>query len=212
MSIALPIEEIETPTLLLDSAEKLIAEQGIDRVSIRAINAAAGRSPSAVRYHFRDKESLVMANVERRMGPSSEERTRLAAEIRAERTPTAHDLAELIVRPLAIVRRREPWGRDYVAFLAALLRGGPEWQELMRKPLALQSKLVRSVIAEALPQFSPQVAEFRLWVLGRGVLMTLAELEDSFGFWADCDDPEEAAIAGLVDCYATGLNGVHDPT
>ncbi len=38
--------------LILDTAEHLFAEQGVNAVSLRAINAAAGASPGVLHYHL----------------------------------------------------------------------------------------------------------------------------------------------------------------
>jgi AcrR family transcriptional regulator len=68
-------------TRLLDTAERLFDERGIDAVSLRTITIEAGhRNPSAVNYHFGDRDQLVMAVFERRHVVVEAERTaRLAA-------------------------------------------------------------------------------------------------------------------------------------
>jgi AcrR family transcriptional regulator len=63
---------VETPDStrerILDAAERLFAERGLDGVSLREINAAAGaRNASAVQYHFGNRDGLVWAVVSRRM-------------------------------------------------------------------------------------------------------------------------------------------------
>ena len=44
---------------LLDCAEELFAEHGLEGVSLRTINAEAGLSPAALHYHFGTKDRLV---------------------------------------------------------------------------------------------------------------------------------------------------------
>jgi AcrR family transcriptional regulator len=56
----------ETRERLVDVAERLFADHGIDGVSIRSINAAAGLAPAAVHYHFGTKDRLLDAVVARR--------------------------------------------------------------------------------------------------------------------------------------------------
>ncbi|MCZ0975134.1 helix-turn-helix domain containing protein [Streptomyces albulus] len=46
---------------LIKAAERLFAAHGVDAVSVRAINAAAGQGPASVHYHFGSKENLVAA-------------------------------------------------------------------------------------------------------------------------------------------------------
>lgn len=50
-----------TRARLIRTAERLFAENGVDAVSVRAINAAAGQGAAAVHYHFGTKEDLLSA-------------------------------------------------------------------------------------------------------------------------------------------------------
>ena len=51
----------ETKTKILDAAEDLFADRGIDGVSIRSIISLAGVNLGAIHYHFGSKESLIKA-------------------------------------------------------------------------------------------------------------------------------------------------------
>lgn len=62
---------------LLDTAERLFAEEGVDRVSLRDITSAAGTNVAAVNYHFGSKENLVAAVFRRRLEPLTAERLAL---------------------------------------------------------------------------------------------------------------------------------------
>jgi AcrR family transcriptional regulator len=50
-----------TRARLVKTAEKLFAEQGVDAVSVRAVNAAAGLGAASVHYHFGSKDELLRA-------------------------------------------------------------------------------------------------------------------------------------------------------
>lgn len=50
-----------TRARLIRTAEKLFADNGVDAVSVRAINATAGQGAAAVNYHFGTKEDLLSA-------------------------------------------------------------------------------------------------------------------------------------------------------
>ncbi len=67
----------DTRGLILDTAEKLFAEQGIDAVSLRNITAQAGVNLAAINYHFRSKDLLVQEVFARRIRPLNEERLAL---------------------------------------------------------------------------------------------------------------------------------------
>ena len=67
----------ETKTKILDAAENLFADRGIDGVSIRSIISLAGVNLGAIHYHFGSKESLVKEVFNRRIGQVNDERLRL---------------------------------------------------------------------------------------------------------------------------------------
>jgi AcrR family transcriptional regulator len=73
--------ETPTPSLtrdaLLDAAEVLFVEHGLEGASLRAITQRAGANLAAVNYHFGSKEGLVRAVFHRRLAPLQTERLRL---------------------------------------------------------------------------------------------------------------------------------------
>jgi AcrR family transcriptional regulator len=90
---------------LIDTAERLLDEHGIDGVSGRAIAAAAGhRNNAAVNYHFGDRDNLVRTVLERRALDLDVRRHALLDELeaagnvdpRAALTALFHPLVELL--------------------------------------------------------------------------------------------------------------------
>ena len=67
-----------TKERLMDAAEGLFAEYGIEAVSARQIALAAGqRNQSAIRYHFGSKDDLVAALLAQRITEINERRAEL---------------------------------------------------------------------------------------------------------------------------------------
>ena len=88
---------------MLELAERLFAERGLDAVSIRDIIAAAEANFGAVNYHFGTKDGLIEAVFERRLVPSTQERLRaLEAVERAagDQPPKLKAVLEAIFRPV----------------------------------------------------------------------------------------------------------------
>src|SRR4051794_28115321 len=106
-----------THVRLLDAAERLIGERGVDAVSLRAINAAAESNVAAAHYHFGSKEALVRAVLDRRMAVLAEERYARLADLAHEPAPSARAVAEVVVRPLFDLSYDDD-GTSYVRFLA----------------------------------------------------------------------------------------------
>ena len=87
---------------LLAAAEALYAERGIDGVSLREINAAAGaRNASAVQYHFGDRQGLLRAIVAKHRPAVESARHRLLDDCALAEPAQLRDLAGALVRPLA---------------------------------------------------------------------------------------------------------------
>ena len=81
----MPTPAQSTKEQILLAAERLIADHGVDGVSMRQIGAAVGSgNNSAVLYHFGSKEKLVQAIFEHRLPRLRERRAQLVA----ERQPT----------------------------------------------------------------------------------------------------------------------------
>jgi len=93
----------DTKNRLLDAAERLFAERGIDGVSLREINAAAGeRNNAALYYHFRDRGGLVRAIIQRnRPRFLSRQRALFDAAERDGRLSDLRTLVGILVRPSA---------------------------------------------------------------------------------------------------------------
>jgi AcrR family transcriptional regulator len=82
---------------LVKVAETLFAQHGIDGVSIRSVNAAAGVGAAAIHYHFGSKERLVKAVVAERGQHVAARVSELALVLSAQpEPPTSRQLVELI--------------------------------------------------------------------------------------------------------------------
>lgn len=119
----------QTRERLLDSAERLMAERGVDGVSLREIRLhARQRNASAMQYHFGDRTGLFRALVDRHL-PRVNQITRdlhgrMVAEGREDDTAR---LVEVLVRPNAIYLGHDRSARDWLK-LSAELAGRPERQ------------------------------------------------------------------------------------
>lgn len=119
---------------LILAAEKLFAEQGIDAVSLREINLAAGqRNTSASHYHFGSKDALIEAIFDYRQGALGRQRLELLAELqRVNPTPSIRDLLTVLAQPLFDLLEGD--GCYYLTFLAQLFIQPPaNWSGLLQR-------------------------------------------------------------------------------
>lgn len=94
---------MDTRLRLIETAERLFAERGVNGVSLREIGAEAGqRNTGAVRYHFGSKEALIDAVFRHRMETINERREAMLATLDAGGHGfDVRGLAEAFVYPLS---------------------------------------------------------------------------------------------------------------
>jgi len=108
---------LATQTALMDSAENLIAENGIRNVFVRDIVGEAGqKNESALQYHFGNLQGLINMIHQRRNEQTHTKRAQLLAELQAKKSkPTLRDLCELMVHPTFLLARSDKQFRKYAA-------------------------------------------------------------------------------------------------
>jgi AcrR family transcriptional regulator len=102
---------------LIDTAERLLDQHGIDGVSARAIAAAAGhRNNAAVNYHFGDRDNLVQTVLERRAFDLDVRRNALLDELETAGTVEPHAALTALLVPLVELLDDDA-GRRYLRVL-----------------------------------------------------------------------------------------------
>lgn len=159
---------------ILDAAERLFAERGIDAVSLRTINATAGYSVAALHYHFGTRDGLIRALLARAQPPMLACRDRLIARLRTMADPPLEGIVEALVAPLTVALfdnrtdgtyrlrflarlyfDRSPWMAGVVEdalgiFMPLLRRALPGLDEnTLKRRWALASELAAHAIANA---------------------------------------------------------------
>ncbi|OLR93867.1 TetR family transcriptional regulator [Actinokineospora bangkokensis] len=141
-----------TRQLLLGTAERLFAEQGLYAVSNRQISAAAGQgNNAAVGYHFGTKADLVRAILLRHTAPMEALRAPLLE--RAKRTGELRDWVECLVRPLTDHLSAQDGPTWFARFCAQVL-ADPTF-----RPLAESDALTSPALQEVLEGLRGCLAE-----------------------------------------------------
>jgi AcrR family transcriptional regulator len=106
---------------LIDAAEALYGEHGLDGVSLRQIGVAAGSGNNyAVQYHFGDADGLIRAILEERTPELERRRALLLAKVKEEgRLGDSRALMDVLYRPM--IDHVDAQGRrSYARFILAL--------------------------------------------------------------------------------------------
>lgn len=165
-----------TRIMLMQVAERLFATRGIQAVTLREIQEAAGQSnTSVIRYHFGSRDNLIRALIAYRQAELGPVRRELLAHIRQEgQEADPRAIVWLVVRPLAdSVRAAEM----YVPFLARLSENPRARAELWPEHVVddwTQEEL-EVLVEDALQDFPPAVRRGRVFQLYIGVINVLAE-------------------------------------
>ena len=111
-----------TKQQLIAAAETLFAERGIEGVSLREINSAAGQKNStALQYHFVDRRGLVRAVLAKHTPDIGLARHALLDEYEREGRDDLRALAAALVRPSAAKLADPEGGRAYLQVNAQVL-------------------------------------------------------------------------------------------
>ena len=136
---------------LLTAAERLIAESGVEAVSMRAVTEAAGVSVSAANYHFGSKDALVRETLWRVLEPMNDRRLAGLDELESAGVPGVEALLDAFLRPAFELRSSEA-PTVYRRFAAQLHSGHPEFESRMKLELLNPSfQRYLDALARALP-------------------------------------------------------------
>jgi AcrR family transcriptional regulator len=156
----------ETRKALIEKAETLIAELGVEGISIRQVGAAIGSSnPSVVTYHFGNKDALIEAIYRYRLPGLEARRGELLR--KAEEAGATEDIGTLFrIFWLPLHELVNGDGiHSYARFLASVLRSGlTETRGFVSADFPISSEIVDRLtallpaeIARQMPQRGPIV-------------------------------------------------------
>ena len=114
-----PEQVRDAKAAMIEVAEKLIGERGLDNVSMRDVATVAGqRNNSAVQYHFGSRDGLIRHILRRRLTALDEDRrARLAAIDEQGLGTDVSSLVTVLFEPIVDLLRASPEATHYARFL-----------------------------------------------------------------------------------------------
>lgn len=200
----------QTRERLLSVAEQLFGDRGIDGVSLREINQAAGqRNTAALQYHFGGRSGLLQAIVDRHWPPLAARQRQLYDEIVA--AGLDRDLRSLVrvtIEPFAECLGGGPSARSWLKIGTELVSRPQVAIEDLQAQSSSVAIAAGTTIVELLSEHLPRDAAIeRLLVVTQGanhVLADRARLEDA----ADARRPRVPIalfVSGLIDTMCGAL-------
>jgi AcrR family transcriptional regulator len=199
----------DTKTRILEVAEELFAEQGLDRVSIRDITEAAKVNLAAVNYHFGGKEELIAAVFDRRVRPVNEARLQALGEVEAKagnKRPKVEDILEALIRPALLCHSGEQKGANAFAKLFGRCLAEPrrDIELLLRKQFQPLVDRLEAALMRALPHLSREDIFWRMKFTFGALHHWLLTKDKFLPEWLARSDVEEQARQ-LISFAAAGL-------
>ncbi len=203
------MNEASTRDKLLDSAELLFSQKGVDATSLREITAHAEVNLASVNYHFRSKEELMWSVYERRFKTISDERVaRLDRLEQINSSPELEDVLDAFFRPV-IEATHMPDG-SIASFMPLFGRMYLERPDLRSR---IFDQLIQPMAARYITAFSrclPHLTQIEVilrmqFVVGSMLHMLVAhQLVEKF-LDRSVTGPIERAIGELVTFAAAGF-------
>ena len=201
-----------TPDRILQAAERLFSERGIDAVSLREITAAADVNIAAVHYHFGSKLAVLEKIFERRAAPIAEQRLKLLADVKrnAAGRPSVEDVLRAFLRPALDTAATSAGGHAFTLLRARMVFEPSNLRrQLLGKFFDDSTKTFIETLATALPGVSRRKLHWGLHFLLGSMVYTMAaprRVESIVGGSLDTSNTA-AALEELVRFAAAGLRG-----
>ena len=191
---------------ILSAAERLFAENGIERTSVRQINIAAGqRNSSATRYHFGTKTDLISAIFDRRL-QVIEARQLARLDVLPAILDTRHLLKTLLV-PLAeqLTSEAECF---YFLRLVQQVNSDPKYSSIAARRIE-QGEVMRRLrkhLIDRLDHLPASIVSQRLNMVSRQIFCELADQQRKLAALPNDSRLENALfVSGLLDATSASL-------
>lgn len=192
---------------LLDAAESLFSEHGIQASSLRMITQRAGANLAAVHYHFGSKEGLVRAVFSRRLRPLNEERLRLLDACDLDAEDGVEQALRAFLEPLLRMSRER--ARDFGRLMGrAFTEPSEELRTMLMEEFSETVRRFMAAFARLLPHLGERELMWRYHFVAGAMAHTVGcsyLLEKySGGACGGASNPDEA-LGHLVTFLAAGM-------
>ncbi len=200
---------------ILDAAEHVFADKGLDGSSVRDITTAAGVNLAAVSYHFGSKTGLIEAVFSRHLGPMNTARLALLDQVEeqaGESPPPIESVLDAFIRPVVMHHLAEHGANDaFMRLMSRCLNEPPTHLELFKHHFDALMHRFHAAFSCALPNHSPSEifwgVHFTIGIMHH-TLHVLSHL-DHLPFCPAESADAQAVVERFIAYTATGMKAQH---
>jgi AcrR family transcriptional regulator len=200
----------DTKQRILDSAERLFADNGFDSTSLRTIIADAQVNLAAIHYHYHSKEALLDAVILRRLEPINRQRLEMldaCEQAAGDASPSLEAVIEAFLAPAFRVASDHQYGKSFARLMGRILTAEKSLVPRMKQHMSEMLGRFLQALQKAVPELPRHELFWRIQFMGGAMALTLLRGKDlealSDGL---CDTSDvEGTIRRLVDFAAAGF-------
>lgn len=206
-----------TQEKILNAAERLFAQSGLERVSMRDITRAAGVNLAAINYHFGSKDGLIEAVFDRRLTPLNEQRLAALAMVEraaGKRPPRVEAILGALIRPVVALALDPNLGAATFTGLMGrcLAEPGELFERLIQKHFETLVGRFHAALLRAIPELPREEIFWRMHFTAGALHQSLLTMEKPLPGWLksilNSESPPldaEGQVRRLVAFAAAGL-------
>lgn len=157
----------DTRGALLDAAERLFAENGLEGASVREITRTAKANLGAVNYHFGTKDGLILAVFSRRLKPINERRIAMLDAVESKagaQPPPLEEVLDAFLRPMIEQQGSDLQNAQAFSRLMSRVFQEPNAQvkQLVYDQFGTIVKRINAALLKAVPGLPPEESFWRI--------------------------------------------------
>jgi AcrR family transcriptional regulator len=204
------VPKLDTKQRILDSAERLFADNGFDSTSLRTIIADAKVNLAAIHYHFHSKEALVDAVILRRLEPINRQRLEMldaCEQAAGDGGPSLEAVIEAFLAPTFREASHHPDGASFTRLIGRILTVEKSLVPRFKQHMSEILRRFPQALHRAAPELPRQELFWRLQFMGGAMALTLLRGKDLEALTDGlCDTADtESTIRRLVAFAAAGF-------
>ncbi len=197
-----------TKDSILDAAEQLFSERGIEGVSLRCLTGRAGVNLASVHYHFGSKEQVVKAVFRRRVRVVNRRRIERLDRLERQGDPQLEEILAALFEPGLRLAADPERGRRFMRLGARIFFEPAKYMaSLFEEEFAEVIRRFHAALHSSLPDLPPAELRLRMHFAIGMLVHTMLDTDRARNMTIRCGDPPSTRriLKSMVTFVAAGL-------